>query len=95
MPTFSQASDFDGSRNAFPCWPHGDDAEFARCSEASPERRVVDGAVVAAEMPAEQVKVASFRIAFDGGDGPHLTYGEAGIYDGGIDGRYAYKPTLS
>jgi len=30
----------------------------------------------------------------DGGNGPHLTYGEAGVYQSDRDGRYAYDYCL-
>lgn len=40
----------------------------------------------------QRVLVAENGVYLDGGTGPHLTYGEAGIYSGGHDGRFAYEP---
>ena len=40
----------------------------------------------------QTVKVCENGVYLNAGNGPHLTYGEAGIYDGGRDGRYAYEP---
>ena len=42
----------------------------------------------------QTVKVCENGVYLNGGVGPHLTYGEAGIYSGGPDGRYAYESVL-
>jgi hypothetical protein len=39
----------------------------------------------------QTVFVKANGVYLDSGAGPHLTYGEAGIYEGGKDGRYAYE----
>jgi hypothetical protein len=38
----------------------------------------------------QRVLVRENGVFLDGGKGPHLTYGEAGIYESDKDGRYAY-----
>lgn len=38
----------------------------------------------------QTVKVCENGVYLDGGNGPHLTYGEAGIYQSDRDGRFAY-----
>jgi hypothetical protein len=39
----------------------------------------------------QTVKVCDNGAYLDGGNGPHITHGEAGIYDSPKDGLYAYE----
>jgi hypothetical protein len=39
----------------------------------------------------QTVKVCENGAYLDGGDGPPITHGEAGIYDSPLDGLYAYE----
>jgi hypothetical protein len=43
----------------------------------------------------QTVKVCANGVYLDGGNGPYLTYGEAGIYNSDKDGLYAYEPDLT